>query len=852
MLSVTITEKDGPSTTTSFDKTEVLIGRVKGNDIVLPKSNVSKRHSRIVVKDGKIILIDLKSTNGTFINGRRIAGPHVMQEGDKVFIGDYTIEVREFGGAAAGPAAMGTANGVPSPGPLPSLGSAPNDTHFLPHGPSPSLPQPPGFPRPSLTGMPSLGGPGGPGSLGGPTLTNMPSIPSSPGGAGPLPAGPLPAGPLPAGPLPAGPLPAGPLPAGPLPAGPLPAGPLPAGPLPQGPSLSQPLLNAGPGLNPPSIPSLSPAPAPAPIEEEPEDEEPLLEMPQPPGLAQGGPNHPQPLMPKPVEDLGPSLPGSRPTHAGGLPGAGSMSAPSLPPGPSSITSMPAGPASMGSSMGLHPNNAPAPAPGSVSVPLASVSNRPVNGNSSVNSHLNAPAEGVIDKSLRHASPAASSLPAAMSSAAEREISAAALPEEIVVDDARTMDTDAWIKAARIVMDKYLNDNDFQNVLNQVYPPEAESQNSCYHELSRCLNECRGSLGNVDCNSVLDFLLKEACGLGAIDTLIDDADVTSFIVYNFQTIVVDRKGRREISSLQFTSNDTLYLATQRLFQFQGINPQTAPAVSEIRFGDGTQIEIILPPVSVASTTIVVRKVNHDFLPLSALVQREMLSSEMERFLRLCVKAKRNILIVGAQGSGRTWLLNALGTEIPIGERIVTVENSASLKLSRLYVMNLEAQNASIPEGDLASLIRQTAHLRAERVLVDTLRLPEEAIAFASAICGGAQGSMATLCSINADDGFRMFGRMLATSPNARYLLGNIDIVVGIRAFTDARRRVVEISEVVPLEDGSCRLAPIFVWTRNGMGNQALGDGQFRASGNIPRFYRELERGGMALDSSIFNS
>ena len=107
MLSVTITEKDGPSTTTTFDKTEVLIGRVKGNDVVLPKTNVSKRHSRIVVKDGKIILVDLKSTNGTFINGHKITTPHVMQEGDKVFIGDFMIEVREVGGGAPAMPAAG-------------------------------------------------------------------------------------------------------------------------------------------------------------------------------------------------------------------------------------------------------------------------------------------------------------------------------------------------------------------------------------------------------------------------------------------------------------------------------------------------------------------------------------------------------------------------------------------------------------------------------------------------------------------------------------------------------------------------------------------------------------------------
>ena len=103
MLSVTITEKDGPSSVQTFDstKSEVLIGRIKGNDIVLGRSNISKRHSRIVVKDGKIIVIDLKSTNGTFVNGEKITGPRVMEEGDKIFIGDFTIEVRETGGGAA-------------------------------------------------------------------------------------------------------------------------------------------------------------------------------------------------------------------------------------------------------------------------------------------------------------------------------------------------------------------------------------------------------------------------------------------------------------------------------------------------------------------------------------------------------------------------------------------------------------------------------------------------------------------------------------------------------------------------------------------------------------------------------
>ena len=95
MFTVTVTEKDGPSETRTFDKTEVSIGRVKGNDIVLPKGNVSKRHSRIVVKDGKFIVVDLKSTNGTYVNGRKITSPQVIKTVDKVYIGDFIIAVAD-------------------------------------------------------------------------------------------------------------------------------------------------------------------------------------------------------------------------------------------------------------------------------------------------------------------------------------------------------------------------------------------------------------------------------------------------------------------------------------------------------------------------------------------------------------------------------------------------------------------------------------------------------------------------------------------------------------------------------------------------------------------------------------
>ncbi len=772
MLSVTITEKDGPSTTTTFDKTEVLIGRVKGNDVVLPKTNVSKRHSRIVVKDGKIILIDLKSTNGTFVNGRKITGPHVMQDGDKVFIGDFTLDVKEVGGAP-----MGMAPSAPQ-GPMGMGPSAPQG----PMGMGPGANQGPmsmGAPNsvpsfgpiPSAASLPSIN-----------PVSNMPghmnnNMPGHPGGMNMR-------------------------------------------------NQHFPAQGIGNQLNGPNLGS-------APHQ-----------------------NIPEPVAPPGIPNVAPVAAGPMAMDANSAPMGGGLG----------IQNVSAGPSLGAPSLGAPNLSQPAPLANAAQLsnlgaqPIAS--SRPAGGgaNPVKQSNISAPVgDGVIDKSLRlpgsnqqdRGLGASAAKAASGAVRGKKEFSAASLPDDIIVDDKRTADSEALLKAARVVMDQYLNENDFQAISAQPYPPEADIQDSCYKALSKSMMAVRASLGKVNQDALLDMLLKEACSLGAIDSLIDDAEVSAFTVYNFETIIVERKGRRELSSLQFTSADTLYLAAQRLLAYQGINPQTAPAVSEVRFGDGTQFEVILPPVSVASTTIVVRKASHEFNALSALAQKGMLSAEMDKFLKLCVKARRNILIVGAQGAGRTSVLNALGAEIPDGERIVTVESSAMLVMPQVYVMSLEAQGAGFQGGDIASLVRQAGRLRAERVLVDSIQTADDASAFVSAICAGTQGAMATMSALNATEGFNLLKRMVASDSTASALVGNIDIIVTVRAFTDARRRIVEIAEVVEGENG-LMVVPVFGWIPGGMGSMAMGDGQFKALGNVPRFCTELERGGVAVDNSIFNA
>src|SRR6185295_17204638 len=115
MFAIVVNEKGGEQKRLEFDKPEVTIGRVQGNDIILPKGNVSKRHSRIVLKDGKFIIVDLKSTNGTYVNGRKITSPLVVKGSDKIYIGDFILSIEELAGAAATSTMPPTGDEPPAP-----------------------------------------------------------------------------------------------------------------------------------------------------------------------------------------------------------------------------------------------------------------------------------------------------------------------------------------------------------------------------------------------------------------------------------------------------------------------------------------------------------------------------------------------------------------------------------------------------------------------------------------------------------------------------------------------------------------------------------------------------------------
>ncbi|MDX9721794.1 MAG: ATPase, T2SS/T4P/T4SS family [Myxococcota bacterium] len=395
-------------------------------------------------------------------------------------------------------------------------------------------------------------------------------------------------------------------------------------------------------------------------------------------------------------------------------------------------------------------------------------------------------------------------------------------------------------------------------LPQTYPPEPEWRERIYGELSRCVDQELGRQGGIDKNALLDQVANEAVALGPLEFYLDDESVTEIHVNRHDCIVVERDGQLLAGEYGYTSVDFLYLTAQRLLSMIGHTPATAPLHSEVRFGDGTLVQVVLPPVAVGSPLIVVRKPRRQYLPLEDFASKGLCSPNMLSFLETCLDARRSILIAGPNGSGRSSLLNALAAKIPEGARIVSVEATAMLQLPQRTAVCLETQPATPygPAIDLESLMNTALRLRPERVLLDPIRGPEANL-FMQATAAGAAGSIAVIGALGAQDALRRLEQLALSSTQgfsgrAIYdqLARAIDVVVVMHRFADGSRRIVEIAEVCGATSSHVDIETLFTYETQGMGDAGASPGQFLASGYIPRFYRELESGGVRLNSDIF--
>ncbi len=362
--------------------------------------------------------------------------------------------------------------------------------------------------------------------------------------------------------------------------------------------------------------------------------------------------------------------------------------------------------------------------------------------------------------------------------------------------------------------------------------------------------------NMLCRQVLD----EAIGLGPLEDLLADDTVTEIMVNRYDEIYIERAGRLLRHPMAFTGDRAVMGVIERIVAPLGRRIDESSPMVDARLKDGSRVNAIIPPLALKGACLTIRKFSRRKLSVDDLVQFDAISAQMALFLELCVTARKNIIVSGGTGSGKTTLLNILSNFIPAGERVVTVEDAAELKLHHEHLISLEARPANV-EGKggvpIRDLVRNTLRMRPDRIVVGECR-GAEALDMLQAMNTGHEGSLTTLHANSARDALArletmvlMAGMELPLLAIREQVASAVHIIVQQTRFACGSRKVTGISEITGMESGKIQVQELFRFVTRGFAAEGGRiDGHFTGCDMVPTFYEELRGVGRDLDMSIF--
>jgi pilus assembly protein CpaF len=363
---------------------------------------------------------------------------------------------------------------------------------------------------------------------------------------------------------------------------------------------------------------------------------------------------------------------------------------------------------------------------------------------------------------------------------------------------------------------------------------------------------------VDQESLLKDVLSEALGLGPLEDLLADEEVAEVMVNGPAQIFARRADRVDQVDRRFSSEGSLLSVIERLTAPLGLRLAESGPYVEARLRDGARLVATLPPLAARGPALTVRKVRRERLTMDDLVRLGTLSAAIAEFLEMAVvQGRRNILITGQAGVGKSTLLSAVAGFVPDAERIVSVEDPAELDLGRDQWVQLEARPPAVDGKSLTArdAVRAALRIRPERLLVSDIRGQEalDVLEATAGTCDGALLSMSALSSSDALERLAILAQLSAES-GGRALRGlvaqAIQVVVHLTRFGDGSRRVTRVSEVTGLDGDTVTVQDVFTYKQEGADDQGRVRGRFLATGKVPRFYEELQRKGVAVNNNIF--
>ncbi|MCX5707820.1 MAG: ATPase, T2SS/T4P/T4SS family [Candidatus Omnitrophica bacterium] len=356
------------------------------------------------------------------------------------------------------------------------------------------------------------------------------------------------------------------------------------------------------------------------------------------------------------------------------------------------------------------------------------------------------------------------------------------------------------------------------------------------------------------------MIDEAVGLGPLEDLVADPLVTDIMVNNKNQIYVEKNGKLELTAKKFVSNGQVRQIIERIIAPLGRRIDESVPMVDGRLIDGSRVNAIIPPLALTGPTLTIRKFPQERMTVTDLCRINSLNEVMGEFIRICVISRKNIIVSGGTGSGKTTVLNILSEFIPDGERILTIEDAAELKLHHQHWVRLESRPQNI-EGKGAitvrDLFRNSMRMRPDRIIIGECR-GLEALDMLQAMNTGHDGSMTTLHANSTQDVLArldslilMGGIEIPLRAIREMIASAIDLIVHTARLSDGSRKVVQISELTGMTDElHIGMQDLFDFKQTGVGELGKVEGYFTPTGNLPTFFDEIKRRGISISEDIF--
>jgi len=368
-----------------------------------------------------------------------------------------------------------------------------------------------------------------------------------------------------------------------------------------------------------------------------------------------------------------------------------------------------------------------------------------------------------------------------------------------------------------------------------------------------------SLSEDEKKSALHEIIDEFLGLGPIEGLMMDPDITEIMINGPKKVYIEKFGKTIASDVVFEDERELMHIVHKILSPTRRRVDESYPFTDVSMKDGSRVNIVIYPVSIDGPAITIRKFLKEIRKVDDLIRLNTLDQRMADFLVACIKAKINIMFSGATGSGKTTTVNVLSDYVSNDERIVTIEDTAELHLSQDHVVRLEARQPNIEgkgEITIRGLFKNTLRMRPDRIILGEIR-SAEALDMLQAMCSGHTGSLAVIHANSPQDVMYRLETMILTSGIPinldaihRQISGGLHLIVQQEQLADGSRKITYITQVNGMKDGQVVLEDLFRYEIESVDPSKV-KGRWISTGYKPAFYNLFKKAGVALPEAIFN-